>query len=181
MSNEGKTHFRKAFNSPYLSSADIVGPTILTIARVDLLIDQTKKSKDLHNTAHFVERELRPGEPLKPMILNATNSKIMRDLTGSHYIDDWTNIAVTIYVKPDVRFGRETMEGLRISPQAPALQKRQLTPENTKAWGNAIAAFNRDGNLDAVLKRADISVENQALIMQQASAAATPVSDSNEV
>ena len=76
MSNENKTHYRKAFNSPYLSSADIVGPTILTIANVQLSGDQTKKTKDVFNTAHFVEKQLRPGEPLKPMILNAHNSKI---------------------------------------------------------------------------------------------------------
>lgn len=83
MSNEGKTHFRKAFDSPYLSSADIVEPTVLTIARVGLEPDRTKKTKDLFNTAHFVEKELRPGEKLKPMILNATNSKTLRALTGT--------------------------------------------------------------------------------------------------
>ena len=69
MSNESKTHFRKAFDLPYLSSADIVEPTILTIARVSLETDKTKKTKDVFNTAYFVERELRPGEKLKPMIL----------------------------------------------------------------------------------------------------------------
>jgi hypothetical protein len=42
-----KTHYRKAFNSPYLSSADIVEPTVLTVAYVALEIDQTKKTKDL--------------------------------------------------------------------------------------------------------------------------------------
>ena len=109
MSNETRTHYRKAFNSPYLSSADIVGTIVLTIARVDLAGDQTKKTKDMFNTAHFVEKELREGEALKPMILNAHNSKIMRDLTGSHYIDDWINVPVTIYVDPNVRFGRDTI------------------------------------------------------------------------
>ena len=168
MSDEGKTHYRKAFNSPYLSSADIVGPTILTIARVDLLLDKTKKTKDSHNTAHFVEKELRAGEPLKPMILNATNSKVMRDLTGSHYIDDWANIAVTIYVKPDVRFGRETMEGLRISPQAPVIEKPVLTPDNAAVWAKAVTAFKTYGNLENVMKRRTISVEHQKLIIEQA-------------
>lgn len=170
MSDSGKTHYRKAFNSPYLSSADIVGPTILTIARVDLLGDQTKKTKDLFNTAHFAEKELRPGEQLKPMILNAHNSKIMRDLTGSHYIDDWVNIKVTIYVDSNVRFGRDTVEGLRISPQAPVTTKPVLTPDNTTVWGNAVAAFKRDGNLKAVMARMEISREHQQLIIDQAGA-----------
>jgi len=159
-----KTHYRKAFNSPYLSSADIVGTTVLTIASVKLEKDATKKTQDLFNTAYFKEQFIREGEKLKPMILNAHNSKVMKDLTGSHFIDDWQNVSVSIYVDSNVRFGRDTVEGLRISPQAPVLTKPELTPENEKAWGNAIAAYKRDGNLDAVLKRMSISADNQAAI-----------------
>jgi len=166
MANE-KTHYRKAFNSPYLSSADIVGPTVLTVARVTLEIDRTKKTKDLFNTAHFVEKELRQGEPLKPMILNAHNSRVMRDLCGSHFIDDWSG-AVTVYVEQGIKFGRDTVEGLRISPQRPQLQRAELLPAHEKAWNNAIAAYKRDGNLDAVTARMYISEENQSLIIQQA-------------
>lgn len=109
-----KTHYRKAFDSPYLSSADIVDPVILTIKRVTLEQDRTKKTKDEFNTAWFLEREIRPGEPLKPMILNATNSKMLAKLTGSKWIDDWTNVHVTVYVDQHVRFGKETVEGLRL-------------------------------------------------------------------
>jgi len=166
MSNE-KTHYRKAFKSPYLSSADIVGPTILTVRSVALEPDQTKKTKDHFNTAHFVEKYLRPGEPLKPMILNAHNSRVMKELCGSHFIDDWQNIPITIYVDSNVRFGRDTVEGLRISPQAPQLQKKELLPGG-KAWDNAIAAAKRDGNLSKVLDRMSISTENQAAIMELA-------------
>ena len=109
-----KTHYRKAFDSPYLSSADIVEPTVLTVARVSLEVDRTKKTKDMFNTAHFVEKELRPGEKLKPMILNASNSKTMKGLTGSAFIDDWQNIRITVYVDHNVRFGKETVEGLSL-------------------------------------------------------------------
>jgi hypothetical protein len=155
-----KTHYRKAFDSPYLSSADIVEPTSLTVAYVRLEPDRTKKTKDLFNTAHFVEKELRPGEKLKPMILNATNSKTLRNLTGSAFIDDWNGVRVTIYVDPNVRFGKESVEGLRISSKAP--QRSVLTPANTTQWNNAKAAFKRDKNLDAVLSRVEMSEEHQA-------------------
>lgn len=166
-----KTHYRKAFNSPYLSSADIVEPTVLTIARVCLEPDKTKKTKDLFNTAYFTETEIRPGEKLKPMILNAVNSRTMKDLTGSHFLDDWNNVPVTVYVDHNVRFGRDTVEGLRISTESPRTQKPELTPQKAKAWQNAIAAFERDGNLEAVLQRMVISDENQALLMEQANVA----------
>lgn len=162
-----KTHYRKAFDSPYLSSADIVEPTILTVSHVRLVADQTKKTKDLFNTAYFVEREIRKGETLKPMILNAHNSKTLKGLTGSAFIDDWNNVRITVYVDHNVRFGKETVEGLRISPHAPEQGKKVLTPEWTKAWANAVQAYKRDGNLNSVLERVDISVEHQELIKQQ--------------
>jgi hypothetical protein len=154
-----KTHFRKAFNSPYLSSADIVEPTVLTVKNVTLQQDLTKKTKDLFNTAHFVERELRRGEPLKPMILNASNSKTMKALANSPFIDDWCNMQITVYVDHNVRFGKETVEGLRISPHVP--ERNQLTPANAKAWANAKAAYKRDGNLNSVLSRVDMSKDDQ--------------------
>lgn len=153
------THYRKVFDSPYLSSADIVEPTPLTIASVTQETDKTKKTKDVFNTAYFSERELRPGEKLKPMILNATNSKEMAKLTGSPFIEDWQGIRVIVWVDRAVKFGKDTVEGLRLRA-APA--RRQITPANGQAWENAKAAFLRDGNLDAVLAKVDISDEDQA-------------------
>jgi hypothetical protein len=161
-----KIHYRKAFNSPYLSSADIVQPTILTVAFVKLELDKTKKTKDWFNTAHFVEKELRQGEPLKPMILNAYNSKIMRDICGSPFIDDWVNTPITVYVDKNVKFGRDTVEGLRINPNRPQLTKPDLL-ENTPAWVNAKAAYLRDGNFDKVLARMHISDSNLEQLLKE--------------
>lgn len=166
MSEQAKTHYRKAFDSPYLSSADIVEPTVLTIKHVTLEKDRTKKTQDHFNTAHFAETEIRQGEKLKPMILNATNSKTMRGLTNSAFIDDWQNVRVTVYVDHNVRFGKETLEGLRISQHAPS--KPTLTPEHTKKWDAAKAAFKRDGNLIKVLLHVDMSPEHQTQLMNEA-------------
>ena len=164
-----KTHYRKAFNSPYLSSADIVEPTVLTVSHVKLEIDKSKKSKDLFNTAYFVEKEIRNGEILKPMILNSTNSRTMARLTGSKFIDDWCNAPVTVYVDSNVRFGRDTVEGLRISTERPRMTQKELTPDMTTAWENAKAAYKRDGNLIAVKKRLTISNDNEMQLVQECS------------
>ena len=163
----GKTHYRKAFDSPYLSSADITQPTVLTISKVTLEPDKTHKTKDNFNTAYFTENEIRPGEKLKPMILNATNSKTMKHLTGTPFIDDWNNIPVTIYVDENVRFGRDTVEGLRISTEKATKEKPELLP-GTTAWTNAVTAYRRDNNFDAVEKRVRISDENKAKIIEEA-------------
>ncbi len=163
-----KTHYRKAFNSPYLSSADIVEPTTLTIEKVTLEKDHSKKTKDFFNTAYFSEGEIRPGEKLKPMILNATNSRMMAGLAGSKFIDDWLNIRVTVFVDDNVRFGRDTVEGLRIKPCA---QKRELTPDNTRSWQRAIEVFKAENSLDTVKAHMIISKENEKLIVEQSNVA----------
>lgn len=165
MNDTSKTHYRKAFDSPYLSSADIVEPTALTVRRVTLETDRTKKTKDKFNTAYFVEKELRPGEPLKPMILNATNSKTMKGLTGSAFIEDWNDVRITVYVDPNVKFGKDNVEGLRISPKAPG--RKQLTPSQKAQWESAKAAYKRDGNLEAVLARVDISEDHQRQLIAE--------------
>lgn len=163
--SEVKTHYRKAFDSPYLSSADIVEPVVLNVSHVALEPDHTKKTKDLFNTAHFAEKEIRPGEVLKPMILNAGNSKTMKEITGSAFIDDWNNVSITVYVDPNVRWGKETVEGLRIRPHKS--EKKTLTPDNKGMWENAKAAFKRDGNLKAVLERVLMSDEHQMQLMEE--------------
>ena len=162
-----KTHYRKAFNSPYLSSADIVEPTILTVAYVKLEGDQTKKTKDSFNTAYFVEKELRKGEKLKPMILNAVNSSTMSKMSGSKFIDDWQNMLITVYVDGNVRFGRDTVEGLRISTEKPRIQKPELTPSNANAWESAKKAYKRDGNLNAVKGRMNISKDHELKLIEE--------------
>lgn len=140
-----KTHFRKAFDSPYLSSADIVGPTVLTVSRVTLEPDKTKKSKDKFNTVYFVETELRQGEKLKPMILNATNSKTMKELTGSSWIEDWAGIQITVYVEHGVRFGRDTVDGLRI-----AKEKMTIGGERANLLEDLIRKTKGDGAKKAI-------------------------------
>jgi hypothetical protein len=160
-----KTHYRKAFDSPYLSSADIVEPVVLTVKCVKLEPDRTKKTKDKFNTAYFAEKDIRPGEALKPMILNATNSKTMKGLTGSAFIDDWNDVRITVYVDHNVKFGKENVEGLRISPQPP--NRKLLTPKATKAWARAKEAYKRDGNLDKVLEFADMSEDDQAQLIAE--------------
>lgn len=150
MSEESKTHYRKAFDSPYLSSADIVDPVVLTVKRVTLEIDRTKKTKDRFNTAWFVEREIRAGEPLKPMILNATNSKALARIAGSKFIDDWNDVPITVYVDGAVRFGKDTVEGLRIRPVPVQRQKQAITDERMTAAITKIkeGAFTKERLLD---------------------------------
>jgi len=159
-----KTHYRKAFNSPYLSSADIVEPTTLTISHVALEKDKTKgkNTKEMFNTAFFVEKSIREGEALKPMILNATNSRTLSKLAGSAFIDDWNNIPVSIYVDNKVKMMGEIVDGLRISKEKPRLVKPSFNPDTQLKL--AIEAYKRDCNFDAIAKRCTLTESDKELI-----------------
>lgn len=152
-----KTHYRKAFNSPYLSSADIVEPTVLTIQKVVLEPDKTHKTKNLYNTAYFVEHEIRPGEKLKPMILNAGNCALLKEITGSYYLEDWHDFKVVVWVERNVKLGSEVVDGLRLRKY----ERQLLTPADEERWQRAKDYYLQHGNLDKVLERVDMSDEHQ--------------------
>jgi len=164
--NEKLTHYRKAFTSLYLSSADIDQPTILTIKHVKLEPDKSKKQNKPFNTAYFVEKEIRPGDELKPMILNVHNSKIVACMTNSKYIEHWNNVRVTVYVDPKVSMMGDIVEGLKFYSEAPP-ERLKLTPK-MKQWDSAVLAYKRDKNFIEIEKRIDVSDENKKLIVEAA-------------
>jgi len=106
-------------------------------------------------------------ESIKPWVLNAENSKILKGFSGgSAFVEDWGGITIQLYINPNVKFAGEITGGVRINPNPPK-QREQLTPDH-KAWPNAVAAFKAQGNLNKVMEHMDISADNQKLIMEQA-------------
>ena len=166
MSN--KTHYRKVFKSDHLGVADLEdlieggSELVFTIKGVKQEIGvRVAGKKGNFNIAYF-------EESIKPLVLNATNSKTMKQLSnGSAFVEDWGGITVRLYIDPSASFGGEVVGGVRINPSR--VQKRKELLPDTPQWTNAVAAFQRDGNLEKVLARMDVSKENQLLIMEQAS------------
>lgn len=166
MSN--KTHYRKVFKSDHLGQADLEdlieegSNLVFMVSHVKQEIGATVAGrKGNYNIAYFKEK-------IKPLVINATNSKIMKKFAdGSPFVEDWLNIPVKLYIDPSVKMKGETVGGVRISPEKPRISKAELLP-NTKAWWNAVAAYKRDGTLDKVLERMTISTDNQTLLAKEA-------------
>lgn len=174
-----KTHYRKVFKSDHLGSADLEdfkengSNLIFTIAYVNQEKGAKVAGKKIDaNIAYFTDK-------IKPLVLNATNSKIMSKLAGSCFVEEWQNITVQLYIDPNVKYKGDTVSGVRISPNQVRVSRGEVTPGNKKLWNGAISAFNRDGNFKAVLERADISDANQKLIIEQCNAAANNTSAEN--
>jgi hypothetical protein len=164
-----KTHYRKVFKSDHLGVADLED---LQEAKSNLVFNIREVRQEIgarvagkkgnFNIAYF-------KEDIKPFVLNAGNSKILKGFSGgSSFVEDWGGITIQLYIDPNVRFGPEITGGVRIHPDPPK-QREQLTPEH-KAWPNAVAAFKREGNLKKVMEHMDITHDNQKLIMGQANA-----------
>ena len=170
MNDVAKTHFRKVFKSDHLGVADLEDMVeaksnlVFTISHVNQEMGvRVAGKKGNFNIAYF-------NESIKPLVLNATNSKVVKKLAGgSSFIEDWKGLTVQLYIDPTAKYAGEIVGGVRINPNAPQLQRAFITPENPTSWANAKEAYKRDGNFDKVLERADISQENQMELVKQCS------------
>ena len=122
MSKTEKTHYRKVFKSDHLSSADLEDlqeqgvKLIFTIREVTQhVIDPAIKGSGVRvagknisaNIAHFIE-------DIKPLVLNATNSKQLANIVGSNFVQDWQNVKVELFVDQAVKFKGASVQGIRI-------------------------------------------------------------------
>jgi hypothetical protein len=160
-----KTHWRASDKTDFLGACDLEEgkDLILTIEKVEIKEVKVRGTKGSFRVATFKEKGF------KPMILNVTNAKIVKTLAkNAIYIEDWKNIAVSIYIMENVKFGVETVEALRIRPYAPQVQKPELFPNNATVWERAITVYNTEGNLDKVKEKYIISTDNESLLIDQA-------------
>lgn len=120
-----KTHYRKVFKSDHLGSADLEdfieegSNMVFTIKEVKQEINvSVAGKKGNHNIAYFVE-------PIKPLVLNATNSKVVKSFAGgSPFVEDWKNIQVELYIENNIKFGRDVVSGVRIKATPPSTKSK---------------------------------------------------------
>jgi len=140
-----KHHFRAVFKSDHLASADLEDlieakkPLIFTIKEVKQLMGHSVAGKKGNfNIAYFVE-------DMKPLVLNAGNSKIVKYLSGtqeSPFVEDWKMIRVELYIDKNVKFGKEITSGIRINPMPPRSEtKPQFTEANFEKAAKAGASI----------------------------------------
>ena len=110
-----KTHWRKCQNPKYLGSYELLpGQELtLTISKADTeMVEGSDGKTEECLVAHFVEKNF------KPMIINIENSKIIEEIYGTPYIEDWVGKKITVYSKKVKAFGK-LVDALRIRPFIP--------------------------------------------------------------
>lgn len=130
-----KQDFRNAYKSDHLGAIDLEGliedgkELLFTITKV--LHGQTKVAgkTGVFNVAYF-------QEDIKPLVLNSGNAKIVRKLSGSKSVDpnEWNYpILAELYVENNVRFGSDTVSGVRIKEFSKLTQKPKVSDVNALA------------------------------------------------
>lgn len=140
MNTGSKTHYRKVYKSDHLGVADLEeyqengSDLIFTITHVKSENGaRVAGKKGDFNIAYFKEN-------IKPLVLNATNAKTLHKLSGSSFVEDWSNINVQLRILNNIKFGGDLVDGVRISDKKPKSKaKYKLIPECDK-WANAVSS-----------------------------------------
>ena len=131
MSDKKFFHYRNAFKSDHLSSADIEelqenndGVAILTFSKIEYFENRkvAGRTVDKGLVGFFKEPNT------KPMIINSHNSKILHKFIGSANEREWhnINIKVEMYVDPNVKLKGSTVGGIRIKHKQPVEKSTKL-------------------------------------------------------
>ena len=111
-----KTHWKKLTNPDYLGAYAFQPGEEKTLlikeVRREMVFNPSSGSKEECTVCHF-------EGPVKPLILNVTNCKVIAKVWGTPYIEDWAGRKITLKVKKVKAFG-EMIDAVRVSDERPA-------------------------------------------------------------
>lgn len=130
---EKLTHWKKLTNPDYLG-AYALEPNqdlIVTIKSVsNELVASPDGKKETCSVMSFVEN-------VKPMVLNATNSKTITKLLKTPYIEEWTGRKIQLYVQKGVKAFGDVVDAIRVRPFLPLETVLKCADCGAKIEGNA--------------------------------------------
>lgn len=156
-----KTHWKKLYNPDYIGAYVLMNGdapidlnvTIISVAKKMIEGEAGKKEECTVATLK--------GQ--KPWILNATNQKSITKALGSPFIEDWAGKTVTLYVAKVRAFG-ETVDALRVRPEAPTIKLPELTPNHARWEGAKTALAAKNTTIADIKKSFIITPENEKLL-----------------
>ena len=166
---EQLTHWKKLTNPDYLGSYALTPgeDLIVTIASV---ANETVTGTDGKKETCMV---MRFQENVKPMVLNATNSKTITKLLKTPYIEYWKGRKIQIFVQEGIKAFGEVVDALRIRPFLP-VEKELLCAD----CGQAIEGFGKSSA--EVVAKHTLSRYGRMLCSACASKAAEAVTKTDE-
>lgn len=122
-----KTHWKKTIDKDWIGTYVLPEGQPIDVVLTKVIYQEVKVKgvKDWHRVAYFAKN----SHFDKPMLINIKNSERIEKITGTPYIEDWSNlnIKVTLCQEMDKAFGGGQDWALRISTILPKAES-QLTP-----------------------------------------------------
>lgn len=144
------THWKILTNPDYLGSYDFQPneERIVTVKSVKReMITGTGGKKEECTVVYFTE-------PIKPMILNSTNAKMITKLAETPYVEEWAGKSFKIVVAKVSAFG-DIVDALRIKSEKVAKPKLEL---NTPNFESCRKAYQSDPTkLEMIKAKYDVS------------------------
>lgn len=143
------THWKKCFNKDYLGTWSLPNgqDAIVTITKVEKAEIKGEGGRiDIRPLVHF--REFK-----EPMVLNATNGKVIQKLLNSPYVENWYGHRIIIYAESNIKVGKganaETTDGLRVRPMLPK-SSAELQKSDAKGRIRALLAQYKGSDIEAI-------------------------------
>jgi hypothetical protein len=117
--SETLTHWKKLTNPDYLGAYALEPgqELIVTIKSVaNEVVTGTDGKKETCSVMHFVEN-------VKPLVLNATNSKTITKLLKTPYIEEWRGRKIQLYVQNGIKAFGDVVDAIRVRDFLPVAKE----------------------------------------------------------
>ena len=112
---ETLTHWKKLTNPDYLGAYALEPGKDLIVAIKSVaneVVTGTDGKKETCSVMHFVE-------DVKPLVLNATNSKTITKLLKTPYIEQWSGRKIQLFVECGIKAFGDIVDAIRVRPFLP--------------------------------------------------------------
>lgn len=130
--SEKLTHWKKLTNPDYLG-AYALEPDQDLVVTIKSVANEVVTGADGKKETCMVMRFM---ENVKPMILNATNSKTITKLLKTPYIEEWSGRKIQLYVQQGVKAFGDVVDALRVRPFLPVENELKCADCGAKIEGN---------------------------------------------
>lgn len=159
------THWKKLYNPDYIGAYTLMQGE--TSSELDVTIKNITVKQVAGEDGKKEDCTICELVGQKPMVLNATNQKMMEKIFKTPYIEQWAGKRMTLCVKRIRAFG-ENVDALRVKETLPkqinAPAKEELTPTHSKWIGAKDAIASGQFKIEDIEAKYTLSAENKLLL-----------------
>ena len=167
MENSKGTNYRNVYKSDHLGAVDLEDliesgkDLIFTIKHVKQELNTKVAGKRIDaNIAYFVE-------DIKPLVLNATNARIISRFAKSTHVEKWNNITIELYIDHNVNFKGSIVDGVRVKLQQPTEKKSHLKRINKVTFDKLITALSKGTYTEEEARKIYVFSEDQEKVIDE--------------